>query len=203
MPEYADCLAGWLEIVGVKRPHVLGLSWGATLALELHRRHSDVPASLVLVGAYAGWAGSLPPDVVAQRVQRFLAFADLPPEQVIDDFLPTLFSVNAAADVVEETRRIMRDNAGTYHPAGYRAMLLAMAEADLRDVLPRIAVPTLLVYGEHDQRSPLEVANDLRRRIADAEYVVIPGAGHLCNAEAPEAFNAHIRRFLRVDTSEW
>ena len=70
MADYADCLAGWLEAVGIERPHVLGLSWGGTLALELYRRHPSVPASLVLAGAYAGWAGSLPAEVVTARIER-------------------------------------------------------------------------------------------------------------------------------------
>jgi pimeloyl-ACP methyl ester carboxylesterase len=61
MPDYADCLAAWLAVVGVEQPHVLGLSWGSSVALELYRRHPQVPASLILASAYAGWAGSLSP----------------------------------------------------------------------------------------------------------------------------------------------
>ena len=53
MPEYADCLAAWLQVVGVDQPHVLGLSWGSSVALELYRRHPEVPASLILASAYA------------------------------------------------------------------------------------------------------------------------------------------------------
>ena len=70
MSDYADCLAAWLDAAGIERPHVLGLSWGGALALELYRRHPAIPSSLVLTGAYAGWAGSLPPDVVSERLAR-------------------------------------------------------------------------------------------------------------------------------------
>ena len=83
------------------------------------------------------------------------------------------------------------------HPAGYRAMAHSMAEADLRDVLPRIQVPTLLLYGELDPRSPLQVAAELQAHIPAAKLLVIPGVGHVSNAEAPEAFNASVREFLR------
>jgi pimeloyl-ACP methyl ester carboxylesterase len=68
MPDYADCLAAWLKVVGAERPHVLGLSWGSSVALELYRRHPQVPASLILASAYAGWAGSLPPEEVNARL---------------------------------------------------------------------------------------------------------------------------------------
>ena len=84
------------------------------------------------------------------------------------------------------------------HPAGYRAMTHSMAEADLRDVLPRVEVPTLLLYGELDERSPLRVATELEARIPAAKLVVIPGVGHISNAEAPDAFNASVREVLRT-----
>src|SRR5437660_259439 len=63
MPQYADCLAAFIEALGMGRPHVLGLSFGGALALELYRRHPAIPRSLVLVSAYAGWAGSLPAEI--------------------------------------------------------------------------------------------------------------------------------------------
>ena len=79
---------------------------------------------------------------------------------------------------------------------------LLMAEADQRDLLPRIAVPTLLVWGEHDARSPLTVARELERAIPDAELVVIPGCGHVSNLEEPERFNEVVRDFVRAHEPE-
>src|SRR5262249_32275521 len=61
MPDYADCLAGLIDALGLVRPHIAGLSFGGTLAIELWRRHPGTPRTLVLASAYTGWAGSLPP----------------------------------------------------------------------------------------------------------------------------------------------
>ena len=77
-------------------------------------------------------------------------------------------------------------------------MLRAMAEADLRDVLPRIDVPTLLLYGELDVRSPLHVAEALHASIPGSQLVVLAGVGHAANAEKPEEFNAAVRTFLEA-----
>ena len=82
-------------------------------------------------------------------------------------------------------------------PAGLRAMILAMAEADLRDVLPRITVPTLLLVGEEDVRSPLSVAEELHEQIPGSTLVVMPDVGHQSNVETPERFNGEVRSFLR------
>ena len=76
-----------------------------------------------------------------------------------------------------------------------------MAEAsavDLREVLPHVGVPTLLVYGDRDVRAPLSVAEHLHAEIAGSTLVVLPGVGHVCNLEAPEQFNAAVRSFLHV-----
>jgi len=149
-----------------------------------------------LASAYAGWAGSLPPEEVAARLQGVLAAADLPREELLKGW-PGLLSRAASPRLVEELVPVWADNAGSVHPAGYRAMAHSMAEADLRDILPRINIPVLLIYGELDQRSPLQIAEGLRDRIPSAQLMVIPGVGHVCNAEAPKEFNAHVRRFLR------
>jgi len=192
MAGYADCLAGFIDGLGLETPHVAGLSFGGALALDLYRRHSAIPGTLILASAYAGWAGSLPADVVEQRLRQALVLANLSPDEFVSALLPTMFS--------EETPRESVDTFGAtmlaFHPAGFRAMARASAE-DVRDVLPHISVPTLLLYGDKDVRAPLTVADDLHAAISGSTLVVLPGTGHICNIEAPEEFNGAVRNFLR------
>jgi pimeloyl-ACP methyl ester carboxylesterase len=129
MPDYADALASWVRATGFERPHVLGLSWGSSLALELYRRHPQVPASLVLASAYAGWAGSLSPEETAARLEGVLAAAELPVEQVLEA-LPGMFSAPLPKGLLEELTVMWADNTGSQKPGGYRAMAHSMAEAD-------------------------------------------------------------------------
>jgi pimeloyl-ACP methyl ester carboxylesterase len=191
MAGYADYLAGFIDRLGIEKPHVAGLSFGGALALEFYRRHPAIPATLILVSAYAGWAGSLPADVAEQRLQQALVLADLSPDELVDALLPTMFSKATPPEVVDEFGMTLR----AFHPAGFRAMARASAE-DLRDVLPEIEIPTLLVYGDKDVRAPLTVAADLHAAISGSALVVLPETGHLCNIEAPEAFNSALRNFL-------
>ena len=79
-----------------------------------------------------------------------------------------------------------------------RVEMHLMAEADQRDLLPRIAVPTLLIWGERDVRSPLAVARQFEAAIPGSTLVVIPGAGHVSNLERPDEFNAAVREFCRA-----
>jgi pimeloyl-ACP methyl ester carboxylesterase len=193
MADYADTLAGLIEALGLERPHVIGLSWGSTLALELYRRRPEIPRSLVLTAAYAGWAGSLPPEEVAERLERLLEQVERPAREWAREYVPTLLTERAPAEMAAELEAIM---AGS-RAAGLRPMLRAMAGADLREVLPTISVPTLLLYGDEDARSPRDDAERMHAAIPGSTLVVLPEVGHLANVEAPEAFNDAVRAFLR------
>ncbi|MEX0833499.1 MAG: alpha/beta hydrolase [Actinomycetota bacterium] len=193
LPDYADCLAGFVDSLGFQRTHVAGLSFGGGLALEFYRRHPTIPMSLVLAGAYAGWAGSLPPEVVQERLRQVLQLAALPPAKFVSAVIPTMFSESVPAEVVAE----FAENISQFHPAGLRGMARSFAEADLREVLPRIDVPTLLLYGDKDLRASLSVGEDIHAAIPASTLVVIPGVGHVSSVEAAGRFNAEVRLFLR------
>ena len=109
------------------------------------------PRRLVLASAYAGWGGSLPADVAAQRLRQALTLAGATPEEFRAALLPTMFTDGTAPHVVEAFGASML----AFHPAGFRAMARASAE-DLRDALPHVKAPTLLVYGDRDVRAPLD-----------------------------------------------
>jgi pimeloyl-ACP methyl ester carboxylesterase len=83
-----------------------------------------------------------------------------------------------------------------FHPAGTRTMLRAVAEADLRDALPRVRVPTLVLHGEVDRRSSLATARAIHAGIPGARLVVVARVGHAANLEIADRFNAERRRFL-------
>jgi pimeloyl-ACP methyl ester carboxylesterase len=188
---YADCLAGFLQEVGLDPACVAGLSFGGILALALQRRHSGRSSALILASAYAGWPGSLAPEVAEQRLRQALELAAGSPEAFVATLLPTMFSKTMPPETVDAFRASMH----AFHPRGFRAMAHASAE-DVRDALPRVAVPTLLVYGERDVRAPLTVAEALQAAISGSRLVVLPDAGHVCNVEAPDEFNVAVRNFL-------
>lgn len=191
MAGYADCLAGFIDALGLVDPHVVGLSFGGALAIELCRRHPTIPATVVLASAYAGWAGSLGAEATEQRLQQALRLSEMSPDEFVDTLLPTMFSPATPAEDVAAFGPTVR----AFHPVGFRAMARASAE-DLREALPLVAVPTLLIYGGEDVRAPLPVAEHLHAAIAGSTLVVLPGIGHVCNIEAADEFDRTVRSFL-------
>ena len=195
MPQYADCLAGLIGQLGLGRCHVVGHSWGSALALELCRRHPAQVASLVLVGAYAGWAGSLPADEVERRLSFALHAAEAVESRTWrPTSMPGLFSDAMPPATAQELAGVMSD----IRAPATRTMAHALAECDLRDALDDISAPTLIVCGDHDERSPIAVAQALHMRLPRSTLHLLPGLGHECYLEDPTAFDALVRGFLHT-----
>jgi pimeloyl-ACP methyl ester carboxylesterase len=148
--------------------------------------------SLILAGAYAGWVGSLPSEIAERRLMQSLRASQLPPTEFMATMLPTMFSTAAPNDELNEFAASLTE----FHPAGFRAMALACA-VDLRDVLPQVQVPTLLLYGDEDMRAPPSVGHALHAAIPNSKLVVMPGVGHVSSVEAADRFNLEVRQFLR------
>jgi pimeloyl-ACP methyl ester carboxylesterase len=189
--DWSHCLARFLDRLGVERAHLLGLSWGGLVAQEFYRRYRARVARLMLAGTYAGWKGSLPAAMCDARLARCEGDSSLTPDAFVARWVPEMFTERASGDLRQELSAIMAD----FHPVGFRLMARSLAETDTRDLLPTIAAPTLLLWGDDDRRSPLGIAEQLRDAIPGAELAVIAHAGHLSNMEQPDVFNAHVRRF--------
>jgi pimeloyl-ACP methyl ester carboxylesterase len=191
LADYAETLAAFLDALRLAPAQICGFSWGGTVVLELYRRHPQLVTSLILADTYAGWKGSLPAEEVQARVagaRRMLAVAD-----DFDPTIPGLFAGGPPAEFIPLLAQI----ATAVRPQTLRTQVALMAEADQRDVLPRIRIPTLLIWGELDARSPFAIARQFEEAIPDATLVVIPGAGHVSNLERPKEFTHAVREFCR------
>ena len=198
--DFADCWVALLDALGFTRAHLVGASFGGIVALAVADRHPMLPSSLTLVGGYAGWRGSLPGEEVDERLSYCLRVSELPGEDFARALTPSMFSAAAPESAVAAFSASMH----SFSPAGFRTMARASAEADLRHVLPGISVPTLLVYGDQDTRAPLTVAEHLHSTIPDSQLVVLPGVGHACPVEAPDAVSHELGEFLTsVEEGTW
>jgi pimeloyl-ACP methyl ester carboxylesterase len=193
LADFADGLAALIETLELGPAHVAGLSWGGTVVLELYRRHPGLVATLIMIDTYAGWKGSLPVGEVRARLAGVRRMLAAPPED-FDPALPGLFAGDPPATSVPLLAAIGAD----VRPATLGHELAIMAETDLSDLLPSIAVPTLLIWGHMDVRSPLSIARQFEEAIPETELCVIEGAGHLCHLEQPDQVNDAVRAFCRA-----
>ncbi|GAC1508610.1 MAG: 3-oxoadipate enol-lactonase [Candidatus Dormibacteraceae bacterium] len=192
LADWAHILTEFLDAIGIQRAHVLGLSWGGMLAQELHRIDPSRIDRLVLADTYAGWKGSLPEDMVEKRRARCYRDALRPRQEIVAEWVPAEFFSNASPQLSAEMAAVVAD----FHPIGFRLMAKSLADTDTTPVLETITVPTLLLWGDDDRRSPLSVAVRFHAAIPHSELRVISGAGHVSNMEQPGVFNANVVRFL-------
>jgi pimeloyl-ACP methyl ester carboxylesterase len=188
--DLAGDVAGLLDHLGFEKAHVGGLSMGGVLALEFYGCQPQRVRSLILADTNAGQA-VLSEEERQQRLDQRIAGA-AEPAGLARQRTPMLLSPDASPEVIAEAEMIMAE----IHPEGYRYAARAFAETDVRHVLPRIEVPTLVIWGECDTICPREDADFLTENIRGAQFELIPKAGHLSNQENPVAFNAAVRRFL-------
>jgi 3-oxoadipate enol-lactonase len=79
---------------------------------------------------------------------------------------------------------------------GYAACCETIEAFDVRDRLPGITAPTLVIAGADDPATPPDTVRQVADGIPGARFVVVPQASHLVNAEQPEADTEEIRLFL-------
>ncbi|MEX2583546.1 MAG: alpha/beta hydrolase [Gemmatimonadota bacterium] len=93
----------------------------------------------------------------------------------------------------------LRVIAGDAWTAGPRVLLRAIRHIvadDVRSLLPKLRMPTLVVWGERDTLVPLQDAWEFRRLIPDAQLAILRGAAHNPMVDRPDAFNRILSRFL-------
>src|SRR5580658_586455 len=194
-----DTLSGFAEAVystvaRFRGPVVLaGHSFGGYILLELIRTHPDVAEALVLADTRSEGDS---PEAREKRLALVRALEDPVHPFDVEGTAKGLVAPAtwAAQGPVVGT---VRDMVTTAPRRAVIGSLKAMAgRPNLTPVLPKIRVPTLVVWGEEDQLIPPALTRSMVARIPASRGVGIPSAGHLPCLEAPEAFNLAVTELL-------
>ena len=174
--------------------HFVGLSMGGRIAQDFHARFPDRVATLVLCDTMSDFQASMTPGKRAEfiRLRQAPLKAGKEPRDIADALVDSLAGPNAG----DAARRQLWDSIAALHKDSYLKTIEASLSFDRSAEIDRIAVPTLLIYGEHDRLTPPAIGKALHERIAGSEFAVIEDAGHLSNIERPESFNAALLAFL-------
>jgi len=199
LDDFADAVLLDLDREGIRRAVFVGLSMGGYVAFRLHARAPDRIAGLVLADTKAGADGE---EAKEKRDDQMARIREEGVGWMPDALLPALLGETTREnrpDVVERVRGMIE----RADPDGVVGALQAMRERpDSTRELARIRVPVLALVGEEDGITPVDEARTLAQGVSDGHLVVIPGAGHLSNLEAPEAFERALLSFLRQVPTE-
>lgn len=192
MATYADDLAALLDALDVRRVVLCGLSMGGYIAFEFLRRHRERVAALVIMDARAE------ADSPERRTRRNVMIAralDSGSKVLAHELAPKLLAENATDEMKSELPAMMERTPIN----GIIGALEAMRDRPDSTPLLRtlVNVPTLLLIGEYDARTPRGSMQAMAERIPGARFDIVPGAGHVAPLENPAALNARLREFLR------
>jgi pimeloyl-ACP methyl ester carboxylesterase len=182
--DYAELVLALLDAVATPRTDVVGHSFGGRVGIKLAAEWPERVERLVLVDS----AGIPPAGNAARRLLR----AGLKVGRA-------LLSAPGLGGLRERAESLAHERLGSedYRSAGpLRETFVKVVSEDLRPDLPKVKAPTLLVWGEDDEATPLSDARTMEQAIPDAGLVVLPGAGHFSYAERPAQFNRIVRHFL-------
>jgi pimeloyl-ACP methyl ester carboxylesterase/DNA-binding CsgD family transcriptional regulator len=171
-PEFeVATLCAVLDELGLARVTLMGISCGGCTAVSFAARWPERVNRLALYGSYADGHGLAPPEARRGMVDLVRSHWGLGSRLLADVFGPALSPEDRAAFTTAQ--RVGAD-------AGVAASLLELIyETDVRDDLPRVRAPALVVHREHDRAMRLRGAREVAALLPLAELVTLPGDAHL------------------------
>jgi 3-oxoadipate enol-lactonase len=182
---FAEDVVTVADALGAEHFTLVGCSLGGVVAFELMRCAPQRLERLVLLGTFA-------------RYPNAQAYADAIVRDVREAGTMRVFGERRAAQLGLPPSRLREtvEQMACKSVECYIASTQATWTGDYRDALPAILIPALVAYGEHDRIAPRALSEEIASGIAGAKLAMVPGAGHVANADAPQAFNELVREFL-------
>ncbi|MFE3599468.1 3-oxoadipate enol-lactonase, partial [Streptomyces sp. NPDC059142] len=171
------------DSLALERFAYAGVSLGGAVGLHLATHAPERISSLAVIcsSAHFGARGPWEERAALARREGMAGIARASPSRW---FTPG-FTVAALVDDVRGA-----------DPAGYAACCEALGAYDIRDLLPTVTAPTLVVAGREDPAAPPAHSREIADGVPGAALVELPGAAHLAPAERPEAVTAALRAHL-------
>jgi 3-oxoadipate enol-lactonase len=188
MEQLADDVPALLDALGVQRVHFVGTSLGGMIGQQLAVRHPQRLLSLTLAntGAVQGAAGPWDERIGLAREKGVAALA----EPTLQRWFTPQVRQSAPAEM-ERLRGMLLDVSRD----GYVGCATAVRNLAQLELLPRIALPTLVIAGSNDEAIPHAAGEKIAQLVPGARLVSLP-TGHQAAVEQPEAFVAAWRTFV-------
>jgi pimeloyl-ACP methyl ester carboxylesterase len=192
MDDYAADLEAIMDALEMERAVIGGLSMGGYVTLALQRRAPERFAGIILADTKA--EADTAQGREARREMSALVRAK-GVGAIADRMMPRLLSRGSQDDAELSSRVRALIERNTVEGVDLALHALRDREDSTPD-LPRISLPALVVVGEEDVLTPPADSQRMQAALVRSQLVVLPGAGHLSNLEAPEPFSAALADFL-------
>ncbi len=194
----ADLLAGAIRKISPdERPIVLGNGYGGFVVLQMAIRHRDIARRLIF--ADCGARFSEPGREAFRNMAKGAAAKGF--EAIADVAMRRLF----APEFQEANPELMKERRAAFLMTNLSVFQTAchdLASLDLTGELKKVQVPALVMVGEQDEATPVEMSVALARDLPDARLEILAGCAHVPQLQAPERFLATLLPFIEGKTGE-
>jgi 3-oxoadipate enol-lactonase len=191
LDQLADDLHGLLDGLGITETHYVGLSMGGMIGQVYALKHPERVKSLVLcdtTSRYPAAAASVWTDRIRTTEAKGM-------EPHVETTLARWFTAPFRArrkDMMTRVGELIRNTP----PAGYIGCCHALPKINVTDRLGAVTISSLVIVGEEDPGTPVEMARDIQAALPACELAILRSASHLSNLEQPDEFNRVLLRFL-------
>ena len=182
---FAKYLKEFIDFKGFENVILLGNSLGGHIALLASKMYPEVVNALVITGSsglYENAMGESYPrrgdyDFIKKKAQAVFYDPEVATKEIVDEVYETVSDRNKLVKTLAIAKSAIRHN---------------MAKD-----LPKMKIPTCIIWGRNDSVTPPEVAEDFKRLLPDADLYWIDKCGHAAMMEHPEEFNHLLHGWLK------
>ena len=194
LEEFMADIPAVLDTVGSDRAALIANIGGGILAMPFAAAHPDRVSSLILVDCFARFLEA-PDFPIGQPIEQLAPNLEIAEGETGRGVMIDMFAPSFAGD--ERIRRAWaRYERSAATPGSTKAIVQLIYESDVRDVLPAIRVPTLVIHRAAAKGFAVEHGRYLGEHIPGAKYVELPGADNLIWAGDQDAIVAEIQDFV-------
>lgn len=190
---FVSDLINFMNVLRINKASLCGLSMGGYIALNAIENHPQRFESLVLCDT------SCMADSPEAKERRVKAVENIIKNGVVNyagESIKNLFAPESFTTRINEVSAVKEMIVNTSELSLCSTLLALSARHETCTRLPELNVPVLVIVGEHDGITPLDVSQIMLGKIKDASLQVIGHAGHLSNLENPQVFNSHMKKFF-------
>ena len=202
----ADDIVLFCKALDIKRPIVLGQSFGGFVALSIAHRHPDFAAGIILFDTSPAWTGGYDLDALERLVGgergkelREIAYRESTgqaTEAELKRFEQEIMPLYWHQGYKQEYIYAMYNNPLVNMDIAMYMMGTLSKEYDLRPQLPEIKVPALILQGRYDWVTPMAGAQEMAEKIPSAQLHVFEHSGHMVFMEEQEELVSVIKQWI-------
>lgn len=186
--DFANLMEKFIEALNINEPSLIGHSFGGRTAIKMA---SEVMVKkLVLVDA-----AGIKPKRPLKYYLKIYSF------KALKRILPVIMGKQRGEKKIESLRN--KGGSADYKAASriMKAVMSRCVNEDLKDIMPLIKCPSLLIWGDNDTATPLSDARTMEKLIPDSGIVSFAGCGHYSFLDNPAGFKAVVREFFKPELS--